>query len=988
MPADSPENVTNTAVKGGIVAPMGSASGAAATRLLAIRLLGPVDVRVGGSPLKVDTRKAVALLAYLAVTGRTSSRDAIAALLWPESDDAEARGALRRTLSVLNAGLGGVGLSIDRSSVALDPSMVDVDVARFRASIAIARGHGHPSEQPCPICRAALQEAVALDRGPFMDGFGLRDSDAFDEWLAAEREAYQRELAGALERLVREQLASGGWDGAIAAGRRWQEIDPLHEPAHRSLMEAYARSGETAAAVRQYRDAAALLDRELGVTPLPETTELYEAILAGSLTAIPAAPPGPTALVVDEGPITPPLIGRDAELSQILAAVGDSLSHGRLIVVEGEAGVGKTRLGDAVMEVAQQAGHLVIAARCYAGETTIALGPIVALLRARLDTVVGASAAEWLSPRTRATLATLVPELEPGPALSPAREPGPAAQLALLEAITEGLVGPARHPGSPASATVVRVDDLQWADDATLEVLAFLARRLDRHPVALLLSWRREDLDVRASALVSLAERLPGVLVHLERLAPPDIHMLVDALVAQRRPAPEPAILDELVDEAEGLPLYVVEALAAGDRRPGTMPAGIRALLQARLGALGGVASQVVGAAAVIGRSFDGDIVRHISGRSEEETVLGLEELTRRGIVHETGADGNVEYDFAHARLRDVAYETTSVARRRLLHRRAAEAYRVQAGRDVDQLGRLARIARHEREAGRPAEAAEAFRQAGELARLVYANREGLRYLEAALALGHPDAVGIHESIGDLRTRIGDYAGAIAALDTAAATAPPERLAGIEHRIGRIHLRRGDPTAAEAHLRAALGALEEAASNDGQATRSRIQADRAIAAARAGRLDDAVGLAADARAAATGDASAEAEADRISGLLARDQGDLDAAWVALERSLSVATGLADPVPAVAAQNALALVAIDAGDLERAIALAESALVTARQTGERHLEAALENNIADALEAAGRRDEAMEHLKAAAAAFTEVGGSTGELEPGIWMLESW
>src|SRR5487761_2025616 len=136
-----------------------------------IRLLGPVMVEVGRSPLAVDTRKAVALLAYLAVTRRPASRELVAALLWPEAAGAGARGALRRTLSVLRAGLGDEGLVIDRSAVGLDPSAFDVDVWSFDEALAVARSHAHPGGDPCPTCVDALQGAAALDRGEFMAGF-------------------------------------------------------------------------------------------------------------------------------------------------------------------------------------------------------------------------------------------------------------------------------------------------------------------------------------------------------------------------------------------------------------------------------------------------------------------------------------------------------------------------------------------------------------------------------------------------------------------------------------------------------------------------------------------------------------------------------------------------------------------------------------------------------------------------------------------------
>ena len=558
--------------------------------------------------------------------------------------------------------------------------------------------------------------------------------------------------------------------------------------------------------------------------------------------------------------------------------------------------------------------------------------------------------------------------------------------MALLEAIADALTSsPEPHGASPA--VIIRLDDLQWADESTLEVLTFLARRLERRPAMLLLSWRREELDERAAPIVAELRGPLGALIRLERLDRQAMRKLITALSGAGRTELAAAQVDGLIQEAEGLPLYIVEAMAATDRPPGTVPAGIRALLQARLADLSDIASQVLAAAAVIGRSFDIETARQVSGRSDEETVVALEELARRGMIAESIDGRATQYDFAHARIRDVAHESTSVARRRLLHQRAAAAYRVRGSGDVDQLGRLVRVAQHEQEAGRSGEAGQAFGEAGDLARQVFANREALSYLEAALALGHPDPAGIQEAIADVRARMGDYPGAIAAYETAAATAPPDRLAAIEHRVGRIHLRRGDVRAAGAHLAAALTALDAAGVPPGPA-RSRMLADQAIVAAREGNPKRAASLATEARELAAGDIGAEVEADRILGLLARDRGDLEAARTALARSLAAASDLADPVPSIAAVNALALLAADEGEMDQAIALAETALATAQRTGERHLEAALENNLADALEAAGRRDEAMEHLKSAASIFAEIGRASDELEPGIWMLQSW
>jgi DNA-binding SARP family transcriptional activator len=221
---------------------------------LRVELPGPVRVEIGGAPLVVDTRKAIALLAFLAITGRPVTRETVAALLWPESDESRAHGALRRTLSALKAALGGVGLAIDRGSVALRPEELEVDVWRFRAALARVRGHDHGADGECARCLDMLEEAVALDRGEFTAGFAVRSSEAFDAWQAAEAEAYRRELTGALERLARGRAVAGVWQAAISAAQRWLELDGLHEPAHVVLMSALAAAGEPGAALRQYRE--------------------------------------------------------------------------------------------------------------------------------------------------------------------------------------------------------------------------------------------------------------------------------------------------------------------------------------------------------------------------------------------------------------------------------------------------------------------------------------------------------------------------------------------------------------------------------------------------------------------------------------------------------------------------------------------------------------------------------------------------------------
>ncbi len=952
---------------------------------ISIRLIGPVDISVDGSPLAVDTRKAVALLAYLAVTGRPTSRDSLAALLWPESEGPDARGALRRTLSVLNAALGGRGLAIDRSTVAIRPGEMAVDLLDFRAALGRARDHRHDPGIACRSCDEWLETALALDRGPFMDGFGLRDSEPFDEWQTTEAEAHRRDLAAALERLARSKLAAGSWDRAVATGRRWLGLDPLHEPAHRFLMSAYAAAGEDAPAIRQYRECVRVLDAELGVPPLDETTELYEAIRTGAFRA--AVEVGGTAAPTEHGvapsdwmPEHGPLVGRTVELERLLGVTRSIDVDGRLLVIEGEPGIGKTRLARALLERLANDGAIALEARAYVGEAAIPYAAVAELVRSGLGRPDGAARLTTVPPEVLVEVARLVPI--PGVRAGAIEHGDPLRRARLLDALavvmTALVAGP--RPG------IIWLDDAQWADASTFEAMAFLARRLRNHPIGLLLTWRREDLsEPIADDLVAAAQAEGRAeVVVLGRLKRDDVATLARLVLGQ---AATPTFVDALFTESEGLPLYLAEALSASRGEAAMTPGGIDMMVRRRLASTTEIARQVVSAAAAIGRSFDLETVRSASGRGEEEAVAALEELSRRGIVREVGpADAAVvRYDFTHARLRDVAYEALGLARRRLLHRRIAESLAAPGGGREGGV-RWSLIAYHERLAGRLSEAADAHRRAGEHARSVYANAEAREHLEAALALGHPASGELHEELGQVLTLLADYRGAIAHLETAAADAEPGRLAAIEHELGRVHARRGDWDRAEAHLAAALSA----AGDGDPGRRSAILADRSAVAHR--RLDrEAAELSAEealAIATGVGDRTAMARAQGVLGMLARRRGDLDAARAHLERALLAADPDTHPDLRIAALNTLALVVADRGEQSAAIDLTREALSLCERIGDRHRQAALENNLADLFHADGRHEEAMEHLKRAVSIFAEVGGRPDELEPEIWKLVEW
>ena len=969
-----------------------------------ITLLGAPRVEHDGVPVEVDTRKAIALVAYLAVTGRRHTRDALAGLLWPEYNQARSRAALRRTLSSLKGARSEGWLRVDRGGVELAREGVLVDVDRFHDLLAGCRTHGHPEAEVCAECLPPLEEAVALHRDDFMAGFGLRDSVAFDDWQFFQAEGLRRELAGALERLARGLAARDEWEAAIAHARRWLALDPLHEPAHRLLLALYAWSGQRAAALRQYRECVRVLGKELGVAPLEETTALYRAVQENDLPPPPLlSEPSPVAsrgtqarpVVAARTPPPPdnPLVGRVWEWEELLRSYGSAGRGGRLVVLEGEAGIGKTRLAEEFVAHAVGGGACVVAARCYAGETNLAYGPFVEGLSAVLGRD-GTGRLEGLPAGTLGEAARLLPELSgllPGSGSPPPLDtPGARSRFyeGLIRILLAVLGGP--PPG------VLFLDDLHWADEASLDLLTYLVRRLEDRPLVVLVTWRPEEVaeDHRLRGLLAEARR-SGVatVLGLGRLDPGSVRELVTRSLGDAAEDPG-SLVSRLGGETEGLPLFLSEYLAAvaeGELDVGedswALPGGVQDLLKARLRTIGETARQVLAAAAVVGRSFDFDTVRAASGRGEEETLLSLEELASRGLIREVAdaQSGGPTYDFDHDKLRTLVYEGTGLARRRLLHRRAAAALAGRArGREIGPVA--GQVARHHRLAGQETAAAEYHRLAGDHARGLYANDEALAHYEEAIALGHPDAAALHEAVGDLRTRRGEYGAALASYELAAASGGPETVAALEHKIGNVHARTGEQDLARSHYEAAVAALE----GDGSPGElARLLVDRSLLSHLGNEPGEAREFAHRALALAgeAGDARALAQAHNMLGILAGRAGDGETALQHLGESLDLAERLGDPESKVAALNNLALALGAQGETEEALQAAWTALELCARLGDRHREAALRNNLADLLHAAGREEESMTNLKRAVEIFAEI-GEGDRLQPEIWKLVEW
>ena len=276
------------------------------------------------------------------------SRDSLAAFLWPGYDQTSARGNLRRTLSNLNRILGEGWLSVDREQVALPPQDgLWVDTVAFHAYLARQVNHSHSKDQVCADCLTPLQAAVDLYTDDFLAGFSLVDAPEFGMWQVHQTESLRREFAEALQRLAQCHSVKGDYAEAIAQTRRWLDLDPLHEPAQRRLMQLYAQSGDRAAAIHQYDECVRVSATEMGIQPEPETTALYEQIRSGQVLASDAAQPvvpgaaSEKALYNLPQQLTP-FIGRTRELEQIQRRLFDP--HCRLLTIVGPGGIGKTRL--------------------------------------------------------------------------------------------------------------------------------------------------------------------------------------------------------------------------------------------------------------------------------------------------------------------------------------------------------------------------------------------------------------------------------------------------------------------------------------------------------------------------------------------------------------------------------------------------------------------------------------------------------------------
>ncbi|HEX5617086.1 MAG TPA: AAA family ATPase [Solirubrobacteraceae bacterium] len=647
-------------------------------RLLRIGLLGELSLRLGETPLPaLDSARAESLLAYLLVhRDAPVPRQRLAFLLWPDSNEQQARTNLRHVLHKLRHALPDADRYLEVTPRALrwrSDAPASLDVAAFEDALE----------------RGALQEAADTYTGDLLQG-------SYDDWVLAERSRLHDRFVDALTRLCAFLEERGEHAEAIRYGERLLRADPLREDTYRTLMRLHDARGDRAKALRTYHACTAALERTLGVEPAARTRAAYEALL-------PDAPAAETS----SDSVVSGLIGRAAERARLTALWRESeQGHARLALVTGEAGIGKSRLVDEFGAWCARRGVAVAEAHSYPAEGSLAFGPVAAWLRSAPLAIRRVR----LDPGRLAELARVLPEL-PG---TPQTLPPDEQRHRLFDAITRAIT-------ASVAPVLLIADDLHWADRETLHFLHYLLRSEPHARLLVAATVRIEDVDSShpLNELVSGLRALERVEeLHLEPLSQRETAVLAERLTGTSL---DEAQTQRLFTETEGNPLFVVETLRAGSSSP-----RVHAVIEARLAQLSNAARELAGIAATVGREFTSDVLAHASGFSEDALMHRLDELWRRRIVRERGTDA---YDFTHDRIREVSYRGLAPAQRRLTHLRVAGAL-VAVGVDDP-----AQVALHFDRAGAVEEAVAWYERAADRMLRMRADAEAIRVLERALEL-------------------------------------------------------------------------------------------------------------------------------------------------------------------------------------------------------------------------------------------------------------
>jgi DNA-binding SARP family transcriptional activator len=617
---------------------------------MTVRVLGTLQVACGGILLEIQQQKARALLFYLAVTGRAHGRDHLATLLWGESDASSARHSLRSTLYNLRGGLRRAGASevlrLDGGLVGLNVRALACDVLTYRALLAEGT-------------EGALAQAVSLYGGPLLHGFSLAEAPDFERWerdAAAELRALQRDALARLAEAARSRKASG------EVARLLQQLvalDPLDEGAQRQLMRFYIEAGSLAKALQQFEALEAALRQELGVSPEPETAALIRDAL---LPRRPSPTPPP-----DGAYERVPLRGREDASWGLRTLANDAASgRGASVLVEGDDGIGKTRLvADLAEELGSTAEWRVLRGTCSPFDDTLALGPFFEAFQLEAAESGGPGGLGELFADAGTQLGDL---------------PG-GLFVRVLKAI---------RLLSRSGPILLVLEDLQWASSATLRLFGFLAVRLRDLPVLLIGTVLRAESIPALARLLALGRRRGEV--SLVTLGPLNDGDVLEILRSSRILSPSLYSLAAWLHERSGGNPYILLELLAQLRTEGilarkadewhldsgrwlrwrataALPETTHDLVAGRLAGLSLEARHLLDVLAVAAEALPYDLLQALPDGPRERTLDVVEELRARQLVLECADEC---FDLPHQLVREALLRRLGRLRRRTIHRQLA----------------------------------------------------------------------------------------------------------------------------------------------------------------------------------------------------------------------------------------------------------------------------------------------------------------------------
>ena len=720
---------------------------------LQMSLLGTPVVKHGEDTLTFSTRKALALLVYLAVEGGTHTRKTLSESFWPELDAEHGRAALRATLLELRKlfeHCHGPGerahLQVERDTLGLEqdsPLLLDLRLVESVSKQAVHRVEPLANRAGEALL-AQLEQATHLARGPFLASFTLRDSQFFDDWSRQQREYWHLRVQQLFDVLSRLYERAGDGERAIEAVSRWRAFDPCIEEGYRRLMRLRFSQGDRAGALRAYANCCAVLADELQVEPEPETVAMakhmrHTAPVRSLQSQPPHSSPGQPPTNLLDGPF----LGRTAEFGTLIECYQRvQAKQPHLVLLQGEAGIGKTRLATEFVGWAQAQGAEVLTGRALQTGRQLPYQPIIDVLRRRLEQEHAPD--DLLSDVWLAELSRLLPELRDRyPDLPVASTDDVLGHNCLFEATARLVqIWAARRP------LVLLLDDMQWADTATLDLLLYLARSLAEQPAPILLllnlcTGADTFPDLQSTWLRALKRtRIPLKTLELAAFTQEETHRFTQALAwAEQQPEAGsnnatdgcPAsggsstcrealasLADWLYVQTRGHPFYLVETLKGLLEREiivprlqqnGTwamvlrsgllaqtpagelIPSSLRELIRCQLGRLTPAAWALLVAGAVLGKGRTFERLCQVARLDEPAGLHALEELLRSGLLCEGNlaeeAQAGDGYTFPCEVIRQVVYQEAGATRQRLVQRRASVAIQEEVEHDQGEQARL-----------------------------------------------------------------------------------------------------------------------------------------------------------------------------------------------------------------------------------------------------------------------------------------------------------